>query len=233
MNGKRLYLIISLVLTASLSACNQPGSQNQVGTDVSPSAKSTASPSAENAKPGEEAQTDAATTNQTGTTAKSGTKSNTSTSNKSSSSNKFTVPVKATEANRSPSEVNTTEAEQRESHWICGMVGEEWANVTYFETQNHFINICKKKNSPSSLLYVEESKSGGPMISVPASVSAEGKYYTAEDVKTDTTYIVAVDESGTTYSTVNKLHGTQGDSTDVEEIRNEPIVKMKSFSGGQ
>jgi hypothetical protein len=123
------------------------------------------------------------------------------------------------------------EAEPRESPWICGMVGEEWADVAYFETQNHFLNICKKKNAPSSLLYVEASKSGGSWISVPA--SGEGKNYTAEDLKTDTTYIVSVDESGAARSLVNKLRGVEGDTTDVEEIRNEPIVKMEFFSGGQ
>jgi len=67
------------------------------------------------------------------------------------------------------------QAEPRESPWICGMVGEEWADEAYFETRNFYLNICHKKNG-SDLLYVGTNKKTGATIKLPASVPAKGGY---------------------------------------------------------
>lgn len=79
------------------------------------------------------------------------------------------------------------QAEQRESPWICGQVGEEWADEVYFETQNFHLNICHKKNDTSSLLYVGESKKTGDSIKLPAFRSAKGSIVVENG---DTSYII-------------------------------------------
>ncbi len=86
MNWKPLYLLTSLALTATLAACNQSESKNQIADNATPSEESSASPS--DIESGSDSETQAGTsTNNTGTTTKSST-SKTASKTKSSTSNK-------------------------------------------------------------------------------------------------------------------------------------------------
>lgn len=78
------------------------------------------------------------------------------------------------------------QAEPRESPFICGMVGEEWADEVYFETRNFHLNICSNK-SDGSLLYVGENKKTGASIQLPAIRSAKGPFVVENG---RTTYII-------------------------------------------
>ncbi len=144
-----------------------------------------------------------ASSNTVGVKAQSETTAETAATSNRPTSLLFTVPARATEANRSAIEVKTgnlvettlpgdrslllAQAEQRESPWICGQVGEEWEDEVYFETQNFYLNICHKKNNASSLLYVGESKRTGDSIKLPAFRSAKGSIVVENG---DTSYII-------------------------------------------
>lgn len=73
-------------------------------------------------------------------------------------------------------------AEQLESPWVCSMVGEEWSDAIYFDTDSFHINICRHKQDQSRLLYVHHTKGqfaaeGVPSYTtLPATRTPKGNY---------------------------------------------------------
>lgn len=144
------YLIISLVLTANLSACNTSASQNQVTTDVSPSA--------ENVSPGDTTETENVTDNPT---------ENATTS---SSDYKTKTTAKSGTSNKTKTTANSSTSNKKGSANPCGK------QITFAteETPNYRVYICATQSSVTN--YVGISKKDGKSIKLPVKVDEKGNF---------------------------------------------------------